>query len=167
MSESPSVDLELTEVNDTPWLSREQQEVWRSFLGGSTVLMDQLDRDLRREHGLSMSEYEILVRLSEAPARSIRMAELAALVAHSRSRITHTIARLEKAGIVGRDQCSTDGRGVTATLTDHGFAVLANAAHTHVRGVHTYLLDNSTPDEFAALGRIMERISAQLGGRTF
>lgn len=167
MSESPRVELDLAEVNDTPWLSSQQQEIWRAFLGGSTVLMDQLDRDLRREHSLSMSEYEILVRLSEAPGRSIRMAELAALVAHSRSRITHTISRLEKAGIVTRDQCSTDGRGVTAALTDHGFGVLADAAHTHVRGVHTYLLDNSTPEEFAALGRIMGRISDQLGGRTF
>ncbi|WP_293785937.1 MarR family winged helix-turn-helix transcriptional regulator [uncultured Aeromicrobium sp.] len=165
MSERPP--LEVADVNDTPWLSSEQQRVWRAFLGGSTVLMDQLDRDLRQAHGLSMSEYEILVRLSEAPDRSIRMAELAAQVAHSRSRITHTIARLEKAGIVARGHCSTDGRGVTAVLTDHGFAVLAAAAHTHVRGVHDYLVSNATVEEFEALGRIMARISEQLGGRSF
>lgn len=165
MNDRPS--LELAEVNDTPWLSTEQQRVWRAFLGGSTVLMDQLDRDLRQAHGLSMSEYEILVRLSEAPDRSIRMAELAAQVAHSRSRITHTIARLEKARMVTRGQCSTDGRGVTAVLTDHGFAVLAEAAHTHVRGVHDYLVSNATAEEFEALGRIMSRITEQLGGRSF
>jgi len=153
--------------DDTPWLSTDQQRIWRAFLGGSTVLMDQLDRDLRQAHGLSMSEYEILVRLSEAPDRSIRMAELAAQVAHSRSRITHTIARLEKAGIVARDQCSTDGRGVTAVLTDHGFSVLAEAAHTHVRGVHDYLVANASAEEFRALGAIMERIIADLGGRSF
>ena len=78
----------------TPWLTAEQQRIWRSFLGGTTVLMDRLDRDLRAAHGLSMPEYEILVRLSEAPGLSIRMAELADAVAHSRSRVTHTIARL-------------------------------------------------------------------------
>lgn len=166
MKNHPS-SFQIAEVNDTPWLSTDQQRIWRAFLGGSTVLMDQLDRDLRGAHGLSMSEYEILVRLSEAPDRSIRMAELAAQVAHSRSRITHTIARLEKAGIVARGTCSTDGRGVTAVLTDHGLAVLAQAAHTHVRGVHDYLVANASAEEFEALGRIMDRISAQLGGRSF
>ena len=79
-------------VTDTPWLSNDQQRIWRAFLGGTTVLMDRLDRDLRTAHGLSMPEYEILVRLSEAPGRAIRMAELADAVSHSRSRVTHTIA---------------------------------------------------------------------------
>jgi len=156
-----------SETRETLWLSGEEQAIWRAFLGGTTVLMDQLDRDLRRERGLSMSEYEILVRLSEAPGRSIRMAELASEVSHSRSRMTHTITRLERHGIVTRDQCSTDGRGVRATLTDHGFAVLAEAAHTHVRGVRAYLLDNASSEEFAALGRIMSRVCERLGGRVF
>lgn len=156
-----------SEAQDTLWLSSREQTSWRAFLGGTTVLTDQLDRDLRREHGLSMSEYEILVRLSEAPNRTIRMAELASRVSHSRSRITHTIARLERNDMVARDQCSTDGRGVTARLTDHGFAVLTDAAHTHVRGVRQYLLDNASPEEFATLGRIMTRVCEQLGGRNF
>lgn len=152
---------------DTPWLDAEQQRIWRAFLGGVTVLMDQLDRDLRTQHGLSMAEYEILVRLSEAPGRSIRMAELAAAVSHSRSRVTHTISRLERAGIVERAQCSEDGRGVSALLTDHGFSVLEEAAHTHVRGVHDYLIENAPTDDFAALGRIMERVLATLNGQRF
>src|SRR3954453_1253552 len=120
---------------ETPWLSPDQQRIWRAFLGATTVLTDRLDRDLRNQHGLSMPEYEILVRLSEAPGRSIRMAELADAVSHSRSRVTHTIARLEREGIVQRGQCSDDGRGVSAVLTDHGFSVLEAAAHTHVQGV--------------------------------
>jgi len=152
---------------DTPWLDAEQQRIWRAFLGGVTVLMDQLDRDLRTQHGLSMGEYEILVRLSEAPGRSIRMAELAAAVSHSRSRVTHTISRLERAGIVVRAQCSEDGRGVSALLTDHGFSVLEQAAHTHVRGVHDYLIENAPTEDFAAVGRIMERVIATLNGQRF
>jgi len=123
-------------TTETPWLDEPQQHVWRSFLGATTLLMDRLDRDLRAAHDLSMPEYEILVRLSEAPDRSIRMAELAAQIMHSRSRVTHTIARLERKGIVERVQAVGDGRGVTAVLTDHGFSVLEEAAHTHVRGVH-------------------------------
>ena len=157
----------MTTRTNTPWLSQEQQRNWRLFLGGITVLMDQLDRDLRTQHDLSLGEYEILVRLSEAPHRSIRMAELAAAVAHSRSRVTHTISRLERDGIVRRDQCSDDGRGVSAVLTDHGFGILEKAAHTHVRGVHEYLIENAPPEEFAALGRIMVRVTQTLHGKRF
>lgn len=152
---------------DTPWLSPEQQRLWRAYLGGTTVLMERLDRDLRTEHGLSMPEYEILVRLSEAPGRSIRMAELADAVAHSRSRVTHTIARLEREGIVGRRACSADGRGVEAVLTDHGFSVLEAAAHTHVRGVHDYFVGPADETDFAALGRVMSQVIDQLHGKTF
>ncbi len=151
----------------TPWLSAEQQRVWRSFLGGTTVLMDRLDRDLRAAHGLSMPEYEILVRLSEAPGRSIRMAELADAVAHSRSRVTHTIARLERENIVVRGQCSEDGRGVSAVLTDHGFSVLEAAAHTHVKGVHDYLIQNADAADFVAMGRIMQNVVEDLHGKNF
>lgn len=152
---------------ETPWLNVAQQRVWRSFLGGTTVLMDQLDRDLRTAHGLSMPEYEILVRLSEAPGRSVRMAELAAAVAHSRSRITHTISRLERAGYVVRGHCADDGRGVSAVLTDEGFAVLEQAAHTHVTGVHNYLIANADPDDFEALGRVMQNVVEVLEGKRF
>ena len=151
----------------TPWLSAEQQRVWRWFLGGTTVLMDRLDRDLRAAHGLSMPEYEILVRLSEAPGRSIRMAELADAVAHSRSRVTHTIARLEREKIVVRGQCSEDGRGVSAVLTDHGFSILEAAAHTHVQGVHDYLIQNADAADFVAMGRIMQNVVEDLRGKNF
>ena len=151
-------------ATQTPWLTAAEQQVWRSFLGGTIVLNDRLDRDLRTAHGLSMPEYEILVRLSEAPDRSIRMAELAAAVSHSRSRVTHTIARLEREGLVFRGQCSEDGRGVSAVMTDKGFALLEDAAHTHVRGVHAYLVDNATPEEFEVLGQIMQRVMTTLGG---
>ncbi|NRQ51151.1 MarR family winged helix-turn-helix transcriptional regulator [Aeromicrobium stalagmiti] len=154
-------------VTDTPWLSTEQQHIWRAFLGGTTVLTDRLDRDLRTAHGLSMPEYEILVRLSEAPDRAIRMAELADAVSHSRSRVTHTIARLEREGIVQRGNCSDDGRGVSAILTDHGFSVLEEAAHTHVRGVNDYLIENADPADLEALGRIMQQVVEQLQGKRF
>ncbi len=157
----------MTTRTDTPWLNQEQQRVWRLFLGGVTVLTDQLDRDLRTQHDLSMGEYEILVRLSEAPDRAIRMADLASAISHSRSRVTHTISRLERDGIVRRDQCATDGRGISAVLTDHGFSVLEKAAHTHVRGVHDYLIANAPPADLAALGRIMDRVISTLDGQRF
>ncbi|MFY0405664.1 MarR family winged helix-turn-helix transcriptional regulator [Solicola sp. PLA-1-18] len=154
-------------TDETRWLDRRQQGAWRSFLGGSTVLMDCLDRDLRTEHDLSMAEYEILVRLSESSERTLRMAELASMVAHSRSRVTHTVARLERVGILHRQPCKDDGRGVEAVLTDHGFSVLEQASHTHVAGVRKYLVDRATPDELDAIGRVMERIVTDLEGNRF
>lgn len=156
-----------TAPTDTPWLDADQQQWWRSYMGGTTVLIDQLDRDLRAAHDLSMAEYEILVRLSEAEDRSIRMAELAAAVSHSRSRITHTIARLERDGIVRRTASCTDGRGVSAVLTDHGHEVLGQAAHTHVRGVHEYLVSHCSREDLEAVGRVFEAVRAGLEGRRF
>jgi DNA-binding MarR family transcriptional regulator len=153
--------------SETRWLDDRQQEFWRAFLGGSTVFFDQLDRDLRREHDLSMPEYEIMVRLSEAPDHSLRMAEVADKVAHSRSRVTHTVARLERAGLVERRSCASDGRGVNAQLTDAGMERLREAAHTHVGGVRRYLLDNATDEEFAVIGRVFERIRTDLKGSRF
>ncbi|KQP25974.1 MarR family winged helix-turn-helix transcriptional regulator [Aeromicrobium sp. Leaf272] len=156
-----------TAPTDTPWLDADQQQWWRSYMGGTTVLIDQLDRDLRAAHDLSMAEYEILVRLSEADDRSIRMAELAAAVSHSRSRITHTIARLERDGIVRRTASCTDGRGVSAVLTDHGYEVLGQAAHTHVRGVHEYLVSRCSREDLEAVGRVFEAVRDGLAGRRF
>lgn len=153
--------------DDTPWLSDQQQRNWRAFLGGVTVLMDRLDRDLRAEHGLSLPEYEILVRLSEAPDRTMRMAELADRAALSRSRLTHTVGRLETSGIVRREPCDEDGRGVQAVLTDQGLDVLGTAADTHVRGVQDHLMAHATADELDALGDVMERVITELHGKRF
>ena len=99
---------------------------------GATLLMDRLDDDLRRAFNISLTEYEILVRLSERPQRSIRMAHLADALAHSRSRVTHTIDRMEKAGYVVRGTTPEDGRGIVATMTDKGLELLAEAAPLHV-----------------------------------
>lgn len=146
----------------TRWLTPAQQHVWRSFLLGSTRLFDQLERDLRDEHDLSLAEYEMLVRLSEAPDRRLRMAELASSVSHSRSRVTHTVSRLEGSGLVTRSACPTDRRGVIASLTDQGFARLVEAAPTHVDGVRRYLVDAVDPDDFEAAGRVFAATATRL-----
>lgn len=151
----------------TSWLTDAQQHSWRAFLGGITVLMETLDRDLRNEHGLSLSEYEILVRLSEAPDRTLRMAELADQAALSRSRLTHTVGRLERDGILRRERCGEDGRGVEAVLTDAGLAKLQQAADTHVRGVQDYLIAHASGPELSAIGAVMERVLTALQGKRF
>jgi DNA-binding MarR family transcriptional regulator len=149
----------------TRWLTAEQQHSWRAFVLGSTLLMEQLDQELRREFRISLTEYEILVRLSERPGRVMRMAQLAAAVCHSRSRVTHTITRMEGAGLVVREHCLEDGRGVQARMTDAGFALLEKAAPLHVEGVRRHLVDVCSAEDFAALGRMMDAVTDGLIGQ--
>ena len=151
-----------TDTHDALWLDAGQQRAWRAYLVGTTLLMDRLDRDLRERHQLSLPEYEILVRLSEADGGRMRMAALADSLSHSRSRVTHTVARMERAGLVTRVACVSDGRGVEARLTDKGFHVLENAAHTHVQGVRDHLVDLAGDDDFAAVGRVFDAVADHL-----
>lgn len=123
--------------------------------------MDRLDDDLRRCHGASMVEYEILVRLSECDGR-LRMAQLADALAHSRSRVTHTIKRMEGSGLVERTDSPDDKRGVFAVMTDAGRALLEEMAPTHVAGVRDHFVDIADPADFEALGRLMDSVSDHL-----
>jgi DNA-binding MarR family transcriptional regulator len=92
----------------------------------------------------------------------MRMAQLADALAHSRSRVTHTVTRMEKAGLVHRTSSPEDGRGIVCRLTDQGYALLTEAAHVHVGGVRDYLVDLVSPEDFAALGRVMDAVSDRL-----
>jgi DNA-binding MarR family transcriptional regulator len=152
----------MSEGRGTRWLDAAQQSTWRSFVVGVTLLLDRLDADLQHDFDLSLTEYEILVRLSERPHRQMRMAQLADALAHSRSRVTHTVTRMERAGLVDRTTSPEDGRGIVCRLTEHGYAVLVAAAHVHVTGVRDYLVDLVDPADFAALGRVMDAISDRL-----
>jgi len=129
---------------------------------GMTLLLDRLDDDLRRACDLSLVEYEILVRLSEREGRRMRMAQLADALAHSRSRVTHTIARMEVAGLVVRTSSPEDGRGVVAKMTDKGHDLLIQMAPVHVNGVRDNLVDLVSPEDFAAVGRVMNAVSDNL-----
>ena len=128
---------------------------------GTTLLFDRLDDDLRREHDISLVEYEILVRLSERDGH-MRMAALADALAHSRSRVTHTVTRMEKAGLVQRSSSPEDGRGILCAITDKGHDLLVRAAPTHVAGVRAHLVDLATDEDFAALGRVFDSVSDSL-----
>jgi DNA-binding MarR family transcriptional regulator len=145
------------------WLSDSEQDHWRAYLRGSRYLEEALDRDLQT-HGLQLTEYEILSMLSESEGGRLRMSELADLVVQSRSRLTHTAARLEKRGWVERQSCLSDRRGVELVLTDDGWERLNTMAKAHVESVRRHLLDVMAPGEFAALGVAMGKVrDAALG----
>jgi DNA-binding MarR family transcriptional regulator len=145
-------------VAETRWLDEEEQRAWRSYLVATRLLSAQLDRELQQESGMPHAYYEILVRLSEAPDRILRMSDLADASESSRSRLSHAVTRLEESGWVVRESCPTDRRGSFARLTDAGFAALAAAAPGHVEAVRTYLLDPLTPAQVRQLGEISEAI---------
>ncbi len=145
------------------WLDDEEQRVWRTFLTATQLLFERLDRALVRDGGMPHAYYEILVRLSEAPDRTLRMSQLAQRCLSSRSRLSHAAARLEERGWIRRQACPTDRRGLLAVLTDDGFAALAAAAPGHVEAVRTYLFDPLTAAQVRALGRISEAVLVGLG----
>jgi DNA-binding MarR family transcriptional regulator len=152
----------MAEGVEARWLDEPQQQSWRALVMGMTLLLDRLDTDLRRSFGVSLAEYEILVRLSERPAHQLRMAQLADAMAHSRSRVTHTVKRMEAAGLVARGSSTEDGRGVVCAMTQEGHDLLVRMAPTHVNGVRDYLVDLTTREDFEALGRVMNAVADKL-----
>ncbi len=146
----------------TRWLDADQQGAWRAWLAASRLLNDRLSRELAEQHGLTMVDYEILVRLSESSDRRMRMSELAEATLASRSRLSHQIDRMEKAGQVCRQDCPEDRRGSYAVLTDAGFALLVNAAPDHVDSVRRHLVDLLGSRDFAELGRVCDRVVEHL-----
>ena len=149
-------------MSDTRWLSDDEQQAWRSFLVATNLLYVQLDRELQRDAGFLLGYYEILVRLSEAPGRRLRMSQLAERSQSSRSRISHAVARLEEAGWVRRESCPTDRRGSFAVMTDEGFAALEAAAPGHVEGVRRHVFDTLTDEQVVQLRTISEALVSHL-----
>lgn len=144
------------------WLTNEEQFTWRAYVHASTLLEDHLDRQLQREAGMPHVYYHLLVVLSEAPQRRLRMTELAMRAKITRSRLSHAVARLEKNGWVQREDCLDDKRGQFAVLTDQGYEVLGRSAPGHVLAVRQALFDRLSPEQREALGEIMHIVAEGL-----
>ncbi len=148
----------------TRWLSDREQRTWRLFLQACESVFAATDAQLIRDSGLPHGYYEILVHLSEAPGRALRMTQLATASTYSKSRLSHAVARLEERGWVLRHDCPTDRRGQIAQLTDEGFAALAAAAPGHVEQVRRSLIDALTPEQLVQLHEISAAIIAAGSG---
>lgn len=149
-------------ADDVRWLDDDEQAAWRRFVSGSTVFFRELDRRLQQAHDLSLDDYAILVLLSEAPDRRVRMSELASSAILPRPQVTYRVSRLENRGVVVRRPCEEDARGTWAELTDDGFALLAAAARHHVANVRALLLDHLDRDEFLRVGESLGKVFAAL-----
>ena len=142
----------------TRWLDDREQRAWRTYLVATRLLAAAVDRELQVQAHMPHAYYEILVRLSEAPRRTLRMSELAEAAESSRSRLSHAVARLEQAGWVSRRSCPSDKRGALAVLTPEGFAALEAAAPGHVETVRTHLFDVLTDDQVDQLRSICDAV---------
>jgi DNA-binding MarR family transcriptional regulator len=146
--------------SETRWLTAQEQRAWRAFLTATQTLFSAVEGQLQRESGIPHGYYEILVRLSEAPGRALRMSQLAEASASSKSRLSHAVARLEERGWVERANCPTDRRGQVAQLTDAGYAALEAAAPGHVEHVRRSMFDLLSGEQVAQLTAISEAIIA-------
>ena len=149
-------------MTSTRWLDETQQRFWRALLQGQSLLQTVLDRELRELAGIALADYEVLVIVSESPGHTRRMAEIAEEVGVSRSRLSHTVARLEKRGIVKRTSTRGDGRGVNCSMTDEGWGLMQKIAPVHVEGVRRHLIDLMSPEETQVLADVFTRAAEHL-----
>ncbi|MEV4873330.1 MarR family winged helix-turn-helix transcriptional regulator [Streptomyces syringium] len=147
--------------NGTRWLSDEEQRAWRAHLEVSRLLMHQLERDLQ-PFGLTNNDYEILVNLSESEDHRMRMSDLATATLQSKSRLSHQITRMETAGLVRRENCESDRRGLFAVLTDQGWETMREVAPHHVASVREHFIDLLSPEDLKALHAALAPIAKRL-----
>lgn len=140
-------------------LSRTELDVWRSFLRAHAHISRALEAELLAAQRLSLASYDVLVQLSEAPGRRLRMTELADAVLLSRSGVTRLVDRLERGGLVARARVNSDGRGIEAVLTQLGYDRLRAASGTHLSGVARHFASLLDEAELATFGATCEKLA--------
>jgi DNA-binding MarR family transcriptional regulator len=144
------------------WLTDAEQYTWRAWLEVMRLLPAQLEDRLHERHDLNLTDYQVLVELSESAEGRLRMTELANRTSLSKSRLSHQIGRMEKAGLVERQDCPSDRRGAFAVITEQGWAVMRAAAPGHVDDVRELFIDLMAPEEIEVVGRAMSIIAGRL-----
>ena len=143
------------------WLTPNEMVAWRRYIIASRQLLAALEADLK-EHDLTLPDYEILALLSDAPDRQMRMSELAKIALLSRSRLSHRMKVMEKAGWLKREPCPVDKRGYFAVMTPKGWKAIVTAAPDHVESVRARFVDHLTKADQQVIAQIFERIEIPL-----
>lgn len=149
-------------MTTTRWLDDAEAHAWRGYLRMNALLMAQLQRDLQRDSDLSMPDYDVLVILSEAAPQRLRMRELGAQLLWEKSRVSHHITRMERRGLVRREDCDADARGAFVTITSDGMRAIEEAAPAHVENVRRHFIDQLSPQQLRVLGEITDVIVGQM-----
>ncbi len=143
-------------------LTPREDEVWRSYLRMHAQLLRHLNRQLQADSDLSLQDYEVLVHLSEAPDSRLRAFELGTALQWEKSRLSHHLSRMEKRGLVAREDCTTDARGAFVVLTPAGRGAIEANAPAHVAEVRSAFIDALTPEQLDTLGTIAATVLSRL-----
>jgi DNA-binding MarR family transcriptional regulator len=146
----------------TRWLTEPEQRAWRGLLQMTVQLQARLHRQLVSSSGLSLADYDVLVPLSETPGARLRMFELAAHLNWEQSRVSHHLARMQRRGLIGREDCADDRRGAFVILTDAGWTAIRRAAPGHVDAVRRLVFDGLTPEQVRALQTLTDGVLTRL-----
>jgi DNA-binding MarR family transcriptional regulator len=146
----------------TRWLDPRQQAAWRAYLQMQSRLAAELNRRLQASHGLSLADYDVLVRLSEADHGRLRPFQLEQDLQWEQSRLAHQLTRMQRRGLLLREKCAEDGRGSFVVLTDAGRAAIERAAPAHVEAVRTVVFDGLSAADVAQLERLAATVLARL-----
>jgi DNA-binding MarR family transcriptional regulator len=147
---------------EPPWLTEKEQQVWRGWLSLNALLPAALHRELQLDAGLSLPDFDVLVQLTDAPDGRVRVNDLARTLSWERSRLSHHVTRMQRRGLVQREECADDGRGAFVVLTPEGRAAIERAAPGHVRSVRALVFDALDSEEVDALGAMVAKVLARL-----
>jgi len=150
-------------MSTTRWLDENEQEAWRAWLEVMRLLPNHLEDRLHERHGLTLTDYQVLVEVSESDGHRLRMTELSHRTQLSKSRLSHQIGRMERAGLVTRSQCPEDRRGQWAELTEQGWAILRDAAPEHVSDVRELFFDLLDEQQTAVFATALRAVADKLG----
>ncbi|MCT9933113.1 MarR family transcriptional regulator [Planotetraspora sp. A-T 1434] len=149
-------------MTEPRWLDEREARIWQAYRDVRRELQSALERQLVRDAGLSGADYALLVPLSEAPKGALRARDLGLSVGWDRSRLSHQVGRMEKRGLVAREECAEDARGSIVRLTAAGRSAIEAAAPEHVETVRRYFFDPLTDEELDQLGDVFHRLLARL-----
>jgi DNA-binding MarR family transcriptional regulator len=148
--------------NDVPWLEEKEQVLWRRWLRVNALLPAALHRELRADSGLSLPDFDVLVQLTESREGRVRVNDLAGALHWERSRVSHHITRMERRGLVKREECADDGRGAFVVLTSEGRTSIQQAAPGHVHEVRRLIFDQLKEDEIEVVAGALDKILGRL-----
>ncbi len=153
-------------MSEPNWLNAEESRLWRGFISSSAAVIQSIEADLKTSAGMSLGDYEVLVHLSEAPENRMTMSELSGRLYNSKSRVTQHIDRMEKRGLVSREQSPLDRRSTFAVITQEGQAAIAEASREHVESVRTHFMDFFNPEEAKSAADGFDRLIHSQGNLT-
>ncbi|WP_326557604.1 MarR family winged helix-turn-helix transcriptional regulator [Micromonospora sp. NBC_01796] len=136
--------------------------IWRSLLDTTDELRKLLGAQLLQESNLSSADYQVLLALNEADGHRMRSSELAESIDWERSRLSHHLGRMERRGLIRRDDCATDNRGSEVSLTDDGARMFRASTAPHLRAIKRHFGDALTPEQFEALADILRTLRGHL-----